>query len=78
MNGCTYVRKPVFDRLYIPFGSIPNSARATAVRYIEFLQQLKDCTCVDATTKAASMLVGTFKEDVLEMGLVEEQEDVGG
>ena len=72
-NGVLYIRRPALQRIWIPRSSLPPGTCATVYSMISFLDKLKaGRNTVEATTRAAGIIVGQFKRDLKEMGVVQD------
>lgn len=70
-NGVLYVSRPSAEKVWIPLGSLPSSARATATQMLEFLKLLKEAPATrSASARAANIIVSQFKHDLLELHIV--------
>jgi hypothetical protein len=70
-NGVLYIRRPAFQRIWIPTTALPNSARASAYSMLNFLEKLRaGRQSVEAITRSAAIIVAQFKQDLKEMGVV--------
>ena len=69
-GGVLYVRRPVLERVWVPLGSLPPSARQTAKRMLDFLETIREGKGAGAVTKAAKAVIIQFKNDLLDLGIV--------
>lgn len=70
-NGVLYVSRPLAEKIWIPFRSLPSSARATASQMLKFLKLLREAPATrSASARVAHIIVSQFKHDLLELHIV--------
>lgn len=78
-NGVLYIKRPTIERVWIPTGCLPTSARATAAQMLRFMEQLKAAPrSRPASKRAAQIIVTQFKHDLFEMRLVTDMSNFDG
>ena len=78
-NGVIYISRPIIEKMWIRLGSLPPSARATASQMLSFLEQLQaGRNSVQASIRAAEIIITQFKHDLLEMKVVSKMADFNG
>ena len=74
--GVLYVSRPSVEKVWIPFRSLPSSARATAAQMLDFLKLLREAPKTrSASARAARIIVTQFKHDLLELNIVRRMSD---
>ena len=60
------------EKVWVPLGSLPPSARVTARQMLEFLKLLRTSSPVNRSMsgRAAEIIVGRFKQDLLDLNVV--------
>ena len=75
-HGVLYVSRPSVEKIWIPFQSLPSSARATAAQMLYFLKLLREAPKTrSASARAARIIVTQFKHDLLELNIVRRTSD---
>jgi hypothetical protein len=75
-NGVIYISRPTVEKMWVRLGSLPPSARATALQMLSFLEQLQaGRNTILASAWAAEIIVAQFKHDLLEMNVVSSMSD---
>ena len=70
-SSILYVSRRLFERVWVPLGTLPASARATAASMLRFLDRLRErASTEDATEAAANIVVLQFRRDLIENGTV--------
>ncbi len=78
-NGVIYISRPTVEKMWVRLGSLPSSARATALQMLSFLEQLQaGRNTILASARAAEIVVAQFKHDPLEMNVVSSMSDFNG
>ena len=59
------------ERVWVPLGHLSPSSKATAKRLLDFLGELRDVTPEAAARKAAELTVLQFRNNLFDMGIVD-------
>ena len=75
-HGVLCVSRPSVEKVWIPFRSLPSSARATAAQMLDFLKLLREAPKTrSASAREARIIVTQFKHDLVEQNIVRRMSD---